>query len=101
MGVFVLTIWIGFDLNIFVDTIELIHTPVLLQMFHRMSNVTFTGHNTSTKRKAQPWTPELFILCFLWDLSLLYRFTIHLIKERMNVQHEIESSNHCESLQWT
>lgn len=54
----------------------------------------FAGHSHPTSRKAQPWTPELFILCFLWDLSLLYRFTMNLFifYKSLSVQSEILQS---------
>lgn len=44
--------------------------------------------------RTQPWTPELLILCSVWDLSLLYRFT-------MNPVNTNGSIYHCESLQLT
>lgn len=43
---------------------------------------------------------HLFTFCFLWDFSLLYRFTVNLVKS-MNVSSEIKFSNCSESLQLT
>ena len=56
------------------------HPCIITDVSQDVTRGTFADHNHFTCIKAQPWTPEPLILCFLWDLSLLYRFTMNLIK---------------------